>query len=116
MQYDNPWSGKDPFFMLYSSSFIWKRLIFMLQRNFFYLEKIKILGYIAFLVSGKYRFPYAIPPMLCQVRKLESQGFDAKQAITSAMTDVLNDCLQNVSDSFVSKSELQQVKNWMLSS
>eukprot|EP00250_Pteridium_aquilinum_P005339 c1544_g1_i1 orf=219-1019(+) len=47
---------------------------------------------------------------LALVRKLESQGFDAKQAeaITAAMTDVLNDCLQNVSDTFVSKSELQQ--------
>lgn len=47
---------------------------------------------------------------LALVRKLESQGFDAKQAeaITAAMTDVLNDCLQNVSDSFVSKSDLEQ--------
>lgn len=47
---------------------------------------------------------------LALVRKLESQGFDARQAeaITAAMTDVLNDCLQNVSDAFVSKSELEQ--------
>ncbi|MCO5612898.1 hypothetical protein L7F22_067170 [Adiantum nelumboides] len=47
---------------------------------------------------------------LALVRKLEAQGFDAKQAkaITAAMTDVLNDCLQNVSDSFVSQSELEQ--------
>lgn len=47
---------------------------------------------------------------LALVRKLESQGFEANQAeaITAAMTDVLNDCLQNVSDSFVSKSDLQK--------
>ncbi|KAI5056421.1 hypothetical protein GOP47_0028239 [Adiantum capillus-veneris] len=54
---------------------------------------------------------------LALVRKLEAQGFDAKQAeaITAAMTDILNDCLQNVSDSFVSKSELDQY-NMMLGS
>lgn len=51
---------------------------------------------------------------LALVRKLESQGFTADQAeaITSAMTDVLNDSLENVAQSFVSKSDLQ--KNSMM--
>ncbi|KAH7373002.1 hypothetical protein KP509_17G032700 [Ceratopteris richardii] len=44
------------------------------------------------------------------VQKLEAQGFTTKQAeaITSAITDVLNSCLENVAQSFVSISELQK--------
>lgn len=47
---------------------------------------------------------------LALVRRLESQGFTVKQAeaITAAMTDVLSDCLENVAQSFVSRSELQK--------
>ncbi|MCO5548988.1 hypothetical protein L7F22_002453 [Adiantum nelumboides] len=47
---------------------------------------------------------------LAVVRKLEAQGFTAEQAeaITSAMTDVLNDCLESVAQSFVSNSELEK--------
>lgn len=47
---------------------------------------------------------------LALVRKLEAQGFTVNQAeaITAAMTDVLNDCLESVALSFVSKSELEK--------
>jgi hypothetical protein len=45
------------------------------------------------------------------VRKLESQGVPTKQAeaITSAITEVLNDSLESISESFVSKAEMQKV-------
>ncbi|CAI9763539.1 unnamed protein product [Fraxinus pennsylvanica] len=47
---------------------------------------------------------------LALVRRLEAQGVPSKQAeaITSAMTEVLNDSLENVSYSFVSKGEMQK--------
>lgn len=47
---------------------------------------------------------------LALVRKLEAQGFTVNQAeaITAAMTDVVNDCLESVAQSFVSKSELEK--------
>ncbi|EYU24082.1 hypothetical protein ABFS82_12G003100 [Erythranthe guttata] len=50
---------------------------------------------------------------LALVRKLEAQGVPSKQAeaITGAMTEVLNDSLENVSYSFVSKGEM--LKNEM---
>ena len=46
-----------------------------------------------------------------QVRKLEGQGVPSNQAeaITDAITEVLNDSLENVSHSFVSKGEMQKV-------
>lgn len=46
-----------------------------------------------------------------KVRSLEAQGVPSKQAeaITSAITEVLNDSLENVSESFVSKAEMQKV-------
>lgn len=46
-----------------------------------------------------------------QVRSLEAQGVPSKQAeaITSAITEVLNDSLENVAHSFVSKAEMQKV-------
>jgi hypothetical protein len=45
------------------------------------------------------------------VRKLESQGVPTKQAeaITSAITEVLNDSLESISESFVSNAEMQKV-------
>ena len=45
------------------------------------------------------------------MRSLEAQGVPSKQAeaITSAITEVLNDSLENVSESFVSKAEMQKV-------
>lgn len=45
------------------------------------------------------------------MRKLESQGVPTKQteAITSAITEVLNDSLESISESFVSKAEMQKV-------
>ncbi|KAI3451029.1 hypothetical protein Pfo_007694 [Paulownia fortunei] len=47
---------------------------------------------------------------LALVRRLEAQGVPSKQAeaITGAMTEVLNDSLENVSYSFVSKGEMQK--------
>ncbi|KAH6810219.1 coiled-coil 90B-like protein [Perilla frutescens var. frutescens] len=47
---------------------------------------------------------------LALVRKLEGQGVESKQAqaITEAMMEVLNDSMENVSGSYVSKSEMQK--------
>lgn len=49
---------------------------------------------------------------LALVRKLEGQGVPSKQAeaITAAITEVLNDSLENVSQSFVSKGEMQKIE------
>ncbi|XP_020546869.1 protein FMP32, mitochondrial isoform X2 [Sesamum indicum] len=47
---------------------------------------------------------------LALVRRLEAHGVPSKQAeaITAALTEVLNDSLENVSYSFVSKAEMQK--------
>lgn len=47
-----------------------------------------------------------------QVRRLEAQGVPSKQAeaITAAITEVLNDSLENVAQSFVSRAEMQKVR------
>ncbi|CAL5439104.1 unnamed protein product [Camellia sinensis] len=44
------------------------------------------------------------------VRRLEAQGVPSKraEAITAAITEVLNDSLENVAHSFVSKAEMQK--------
>ncbi|XP_038682240.1 protein FMP32, mitochondrial-like [Tripterygium wilfordii] len=49
---------------------------------------------------------------LALVRRLESQGLPTKQAeaITAVITEVLNDSLENVSHSFVSKAEVQKIE------
>lgn len=49
---------------------------------------------------------------LALVRRLEGQGVPSKQAeaITAAITEVLNDSLENVSQSFVSKGEMQKIE------
>lgn len=49
---------------------------------------------------------------LALVRKLEAQGVPTKQAeaITAAITEVLNDSLENVARSFVSKAEMQKTE------
>ncbi|KAI4314790.1 hypothetical protein L6164_027663 [Bauhinia variegata] len=49
---------------------------------------------------------------LALVRRLEGQGVPSKQAeaITAAITEVLNDSLENVSQSFVSKGEMQKTE------
>ncbi|GAB4847499.1 hypothetical protein Ancab_026558 [Ancistrocladus abbreviatus] len=49
---------------------------------------------------------------LALVRKLEAQGIPSKQAeaITAAITEVLNDSLENVAHSFVSKPEMQKIE------
>lgn len=46
-----------------------------------------------------------------QVRRLEKEGVPSKQAeaITAAIIEVLNDSLENVAQSFVSKAEMQKV-------
>lgn len=48
---------------------------------------------------------------LALVRKLEAEGVPSKQAesITSCITQVLNDTLENVADSFVSKAEMEKI-------
>ncbi|KAF5951470.1 hypothetical protein HYC85_009414 [Camellia sinensis] len=53
---------------------------------------------------------------LALVRRLEAQGVPSKQAeaITAAITEVLNDSLENVAHSFVSKAEMQKVRTDML--
>ncbi|KAK9071432.1 hypothetical protein SSX86_010001 [Deinandra increscens subsp. villosa] len=49
---------------------------------------------------------------LALVRRLEGQGVPSKQAeaITSAITEVLNDSLENVAQSFVTKGEMQRIE------
>lgn len=49
---------------------------------------------------------------LALVRRLEAQGVPSKQAeaITSAITEVLNDSLENVAQSFVSRGEMQRIE------
>ncbi|XP_038876777.1 protein FMP32, mitochondrial-like isoform X3 [Benincasa hispida] len=49
---------------------------------------------------------------LALVRKLEGQGVPSNQAeaITAAITEVLNDSLENISHSFVSKGEMQKIE------
>ncbi|KAL3527174.1 hypothetical protein ACH5RR_011830 [Cinchona calisaya] len=49
---------------------------------------------------------------LALVRRLESQGVPSKhaEAITDAITEVLNDSLENVAQSFVSKTEMQKIE------
>ncbi|XP_042420999.1 protein FMP32, mitochondrial-like [Zingiber officinale] len=49
---------------------------------------------------------------LALVRKLETQGLPTKQAeaITSTITETLNDSLENVIQSFVSKSEMDKIE------
>ncbi|KAG7579349.1 Coiled-coil domain-containing protein 90-like [Arabidopsis thaliana x Arabidopsis arenosa] len=66
-----------------------------------YSELTKANGRRAFLVDT-----------LALVRSLEAQGVPSKQAeaITSAITEVLNDSLENVSESFVSKAEMQKIE------
>lgn len=49
------------------------------------------------------------------MRKLEAQGVPTKQAeaITAAITEVLNDSLENVAQTFVSKADLQKVSYFL---
>ncbi|KAG2303110.1 hypothetical protein Bca52824_031761 [Brassica carinata] len=61
-------------------------------------------------VNGKRAF--LVDTLALLVRSLEAQGVPSKQAeaITSAITEVLNDSLENVSESFVSKAEMQKIE------
>ncbi|KAH1206367.1 hypothetical protein GmHk_16G046839 [Glycine max] len=49
---------------------------------------------------------------LALVRRLEGEGVPSKQAeaITAAITEVLNDSLENVSQSLVSKAQMQKIE------
>ncbi|XP_027073516.1 uncharacterized protein [Coffea arabica] len=49
---------------------------------------------------------------LALVRRLESQGLPSKhaEAITDAIIEVLNDSLENVAQSFVSKAQMQKIE------
>ncbi|KAM7516167.1 hypothetical protein LguiA_005750 [Lonicera macranthoides] len=49
---------------------------------------------------------------LALVRRLEAQGVPSKQAeaITASITEVLNDTVENVAQSFVSKAEMQKIE------
>lgn len=51
--------------------------------------------------------------MCSQVRRLEAQGLTPKQAeaITAVITEVLNDSLENVAQSFTSKTEMTRVRS-----
>lgn len=51
------------------------------------------------------------------MRKLEAKGVPTKQAeaITAAITEVLNDSLENVAQTFISKADLQRVSNFYYS-
>nr|AFK40340.1 unknown [Lotus japonicus] len=59
--------------------------------------------------NGKHLF---LVDTLALVRRLEGQGVPSKQAeaITAAITGVLNDSLENVSQSLVSKGEMQKTE------
>ena len=52
--------------------------------------------------------------MCLQVKSLEAEGMPSKQAeaVTTALTHVLNDTLENLAQSLVSKPELQKVMNF----
>ncbi|XP_073150855.1 protein FMP32, mitochondrial-like [Henckelia pumila] len=49
---------------------------------------------------------------LALVRSLEAQGIPSKhaEAITSAMTEVLNDSLENISQNLISRAEMQRIE------
>lgn len=99
-----------------SSEFSFNRAPNFPSRGFFWIrDPSRSLSQLSIAPNGSDKL--LLVDTLALVRKLEAQGFDAKQAeaITAAMTDVLNDCLQNVSDSFVSKCEVEQF-NMMLNS
>ncbi|KAG5102601.1 hypothetical protein JHK84_047570 [Glycine max] len=59
--------------------------------------------------NGKHLF---LVDTLALVRRLEGEGVPSKQAeaITAAITEVLNDSLENVSQSLVSNGEMQKIE------
>ncbi|CAH9105755.1 unnamed protein product [Cuscuta europaea] len=62
--------------------------------------------------SGSHGKGFFFVDTLALVRKLEAQGVPSKQAeaITAAITEVLNDSLESVAQSLVSKYELQKIE------
>ncbi|KAH9293959.1 hypothetical protein KI387_040834, partial [Taxus chinensis] len=61
------------------------------------------------LVKSNGKRPFLVDT-LALVRRLEAQGLTSKQAeaITATITEVLDDSLENVAQSFVSKAEMQR--------
>lgn len=63
------------------------------------------------LVKPKGKRVYLVDT-LALVRTLEAKGIPSKhaEAITLAMTEVLDDCMENISQSLISKAEMQKIK------
>ncbi|KAL2469333.1 hypothetical protein Fot_50909 [Forsythia ovata] len=64
-----------------------------------------------------YQFDYRqisqlVKPKGKRVRSLEAKGIPSNhaEAITLAMTEVLDDCMENISQSLISKAEMQKIK------
>lgn len=80
----------------------------------FLVDTLALVDFYYFLFDSKVAFVVSVVRqiLLPQVRGLEAQGVPSKQAeaITSAITEVLNDSLENVAHSFVSKIEMQKVR------
>ncbi|KAL1192303.1 hypothetical protein V5N11_020244 [Cardamine amara subsp. amara] len=103
-----------------------KRLALLGAQSAISLAKPRGLGFSYGLLDRRRPFPYRqiselskpngkrafLVDTLALVRSLEAQGVPSKQAeaITSAITEVLNDSLENVSESFVSKAEMQKIE------
>ncbi|KAL2468453.1 hypothetical protein Fot_50029 [Forsythia ovata] len=63
------------------------------------------------LVKPKGKRVYLVDT-LALVRSLEAKGIPSNhaEAITLAMTEVLDDCMENISQSLISKAEMQKIK------
>ncbi|KAJ4964440.1 hypothetical protein NE237_024379 [Protea cynaroides] len=98
-------TGLDPVYLGASSIGLSASSSSSLRSNRFYSRQmsqlVKANGSRAFLVDT-----------LALVRKLEAHGLPTKQAeaITAAITVVLNDSLENVAQSFVTKEEMQKLE------
>ncbi|VAI90263.1 unnamed protein product [Triticum turgidum subsp. durum] len=83
-------------------------------RRAFLVDTLALVTHSSATLTSYYHLPAKWPLSMgigaLEVRKLESQGVPTKQAeaITSAITEVLNDSLESISESFVSKAEMQK--------
>ncbi|XP_074286219.1 protein FMP32, mitochondrial-like [Silene latifolia] len=87
----------------YSVTAVNPRINRLLNNNYRHFSQLQVLG------NGKRA---CLVDTLAMVRSLEKEGISSKQAeaITSAITEVLNDTLENVSYSFVSRGEMQKTE------
>ncbi|KAE8686551.1 cytochrome P450 71A9-like [Hibiscus syriacus] len=89
------------------------KLVVQLQFNACSSSLVNRVGYrkISQLVKSNGKRAFLVDT-LALVRSLEAQGVPSKraEAITGAITEVLNDSLENVSHSFVSKAEMQKTE------